>query len=91
MVIAEQSEASQVGLTVLGHLVRVFLCKAKDVSPPDETLSDVIAQAFTGPHPVNLSGIHIHFPDLMGADRSVWNLSYQDMITTSRLFTTRQL
>ena len=51
VVIAEQGEAFQAGLTVLGRLARVFLCKAEGVSLPGEALSGVTAQAFAGPHP----------------------------------------
>ena len=51
VVIAEQGEAFQAGLTVLGRLARVFLCKAEGVSLPGEALSGVTAQAFSGPHP----------------------------------------
>ncbi|MFX5747694.1 NADH:ubiquinone reductase (Na(+)-transporting) subunit A, partial [Acinetobacter baumannii] len=41
VVIAEQGEAFRAGLTVLGRLARVFLCKAEGVSLPGEALSGV--------------------------------------------------
>ena len=91
VVIAEQGEAFQAGLTVLGRLARVFLCKAEGVSLPGEALSGVTAQAFAGPHPAGLPGTHIHFLDPVGAGKSVWNLNYQDVIAIGKLFTTGQL
>ncbi|MFO5919023.1 Na(+)-translocating NADH-quinone reductase subunit A, partial [Pseudomonas aeruginosa] len=91
VVIAEQGEAFQAGLTVLGRLARVFLCKAEGVSLPGEALSGVTAQAFSGPHPAGLAGTHIHFLDPVGAGKSVWNLNYQDVIAIGKLFTTGQL
>ncbi|MCB2636703.1 hypothetical protein KQ757_15360, partial [Listeria monocytogenes] len=81
----------QAGLTVLGRLARVFLCKAEGVSLPGEALSGVPAQAFSGPHPAGLPGTHIHFLDPVGAGKSVWNLNYQDVIAIGKLFTTGQL
>ncbi|KPD31309.1 MULTISPECIES: Na(+)-translocating NADH-quinone reductase subunit A [Pseudomonas aeruginosa group] len=91
VIIAEQGEAFQAGLTVLGRLARVFLCKADGVALPGEGLAGVTAQAFAGPHPAGLAGTHIHFLDPVGAGKSVWHLNYQDVIAIGKLFTTGQL
>ena len=46
---------------------------------------------FAGPHPAGLPGTHIHFLHPVGADRTVWHISYQDVIAIGKLFTEGQL
>src|SRR5690606_21185128 len=73
VIIAEQAEAFEAGLKVLGNLAKVFLCKAPQSSLPGESLAKVQTEAFAGPHPAGLAGTHIHFLDPVSASKSVWN------------------
>ncbi len=88
VIIGEQPQAFEAGLTVLGKIARVFLCKAENASLPGETLANVKAEAFSGPHPAGLAGTHIHFLDPVSASKSVWYVGYQDVIAIGKLFTT---
>ncbi len=91
VIIAEQAEAFEAGLKVLGNLAKVFLCKAPDASPPGESLAKVQVEAFSGPHPAGLAGTHIHFLDPVSASKSVWTIGYQDVIAVGKLFTSGRL
>ncbi|MCW8157252.1 Na(+)-translocating NADH-quinone reductase subunit A [Stutzerimonas stutzeri] len=91
IIIAEQSEAFEAGLKVLGNLAKVFLCKAPNVSLPGESLAKVQVESFSGPHPAGLAGTHIHFLDPVSASKSVWTIGYQDVIAIGKLFTSGRL
>ncbi len=91
VIIAEQAEAFEAGLKVLGNLAKVFLCKAPDASLPGESLAKVLVEAFSGPHPAGLAGTHIHFLDPVSASKSVWTIGYQDVIAVGKLFTSGRL
>jgi len=91
VIIAEQSEAFEAGLKVLGNLAKVFLCKAPNASLPGESLAKVQVESFNGPHPAGLAGTHIHFLDPVSASKSVWSIGYQDVIAVGKLFTSGRL
>ncbi|AHY42384.1 NADH:ubiquinone reductase (Na(+)-transporting) subunit A [Stutzerimonas decontaminans] len=91
IIIAEQSDAFEAGLKVLGNLAKVFLCKAPNVSLPGESLAKVQVESFSGPHPAGLAGTHIHFLDPVSASKSVWTIGYQDVIAIGKLFTSGRL
>lgn len=91
VIIAEQAEAFEAGLKVLGNLAKVFLCKAPNASLPGESLAKVQVESFNGPHPAGLAGTHIHFLDPVGASKSVWSIGYQDVIAVGKLFTSGRL
>ncbi|HZJ94556.1 MAG TPA: Na(+)-translocating NADH-quinone reductase subunit A [Thiopseudomonas sp.] len=91
VIIAEYAEDFSHGLTVLSRLAKVYLCKAGGVSLPGEQLDNVQTQAFSGPHPAGLAGTHIHYLDPVSAERTVWQIGYQDVIAIGKLFTTGQL
>jgi len=91
VIIAEQADAFEAGLKVLGNLAKVFLCKAPDASLPGESLAKVQVEAFSGPHPAGLAGTHIHFLDPVSASKSVWTIGYQDVIAVGKLFTSGRL
>ena len=91
VIIAEQAEAFEAGLKVLGNLAKVFLCKAPDASLPGESLAKVQVEAFSGPHPAGLAGTHIHFLDPVSASKSVWTIGYHDVIAVGKLFTSGRL
>ena len=48
-------------------------------------------QEFVGPHPAGLAGTHIHFLDPVSDQKTVWSISYQDVIAVGYLFTTGRL
>ncbi|WP_326428546.1 Na(+)-translocating NADH-quinone reductase subunit A [Stutzerimonas frequens] len=91
LIIAEQAEAFEAGLKVLGNLAKVFLCKAPNASLPGESLAKVQVESFNGPHPAGLAGTHIHFLDPVSASKSVWSIGYQDVIAVGKLFTSGRL
>lgn len=91
LVIAEYAEDFKHGLQVLSRLAKIFLCKADGVSLPGEDVAGVQTEAFAGPHPAGLPGTHIHFLDPVSAERTVWQIGYQDVIAVGKLFTTGQL
>ena len=41
-----------------------------------------------GPHPAGLAGTHIHFLEPLAGDKTVWTVSYQDVIVIGRLMLT---
>lgn len=43
---------------------------------------------FSGPHPAELVGIHIHFLKPISQEKTVWHIGYQDVIAIGTLFTT---
>ncbi|TBU97728.1 Na(+)-translocating NADH-quinone reductase subunit A [Stutzerimonas kirkiae] len=91
VVIAEQPQAFEAGLKVLGNLARVFLCRGTGDALPGEGLPRVQTETFSGPHPAGLAGTHIHFLDPVSAGKSVWSIGYQDVIAIGLLFTTGRL
>lgn len=91
VVIAKRSDDFVNGLKVLGCLSdKVFLCTAagSTVSAGD---AKVEKTEFAGPHPAGLVGTHIHYLDSAGANKTVWHISYQDVIAFGALFTTGKL
>ncbi|MFY7928572.1 MAG: NADH:ubiquinone reductase (Na(+)-transporting) subunit A, partial [Oligoflexus sp.] len=65
---------------------KVFVCRAPDLKldlPKDGSFADAV---FQGPHPAGLVGTHIHFLDPVGSRKTVWAISYQDVIAIGHLF-----
>lgn len=88
VVVAESKEAFANGLKVLSCLTTgsVFLCKAPSANLPGGDQQAVKVAEFEGPHPAGLPGTHIHYLDPVGAERSVWQIGYQDVVAVGRLF-----
>lgn len=91
LIINEQSEAFVQGLGLLARLSggKVFLCQAAGASLP--TAEGVEVAEFAGPHPAGNAGTHIHFLDPVSQQKTVWTISYQDVIAFGRLFTEGRL
>jgi Na+-transporting NADH:ubiquinone oxidoreductase subunit A len=91
VIIAESPDDFTNGLTVVAKLTpgKVFVCKAAGAAVP--AADGVRVEEFAGPHPAGLAGTHIHFLAPAGAKRTVWHLSYQDVIAIGRLFTSGRL
>jgi len=88
LVISPESAAFASGLLVLSRLTTgaIHLCSAPgwDIALPDvDRLKQV---EFQGPHPAGLPGTHVHHLDPVGVDRTVWYISYQDVIAIGKLF-----
>lgn len=93
LIIKENAEAFQNGLTVLSRLNegKLFVCKAAGTSIPTINASNVQVEEFSGPHPAGLSGTHIHFLDPVSISKFVWYINYQDVIAIGKLFTAGEL
>ena len=93
VVIAEQPEAFNNGLTVLKRLTDgpVFVCQRPDAKLPHSDDAQIQTATFEGPHPSGLAGTHIHHLDPAGAGRIVWHVGYQDVIAIGKLFTEGRL
>ncbi len=81
------------GLTILSKLTggSVHVCKAPGAAIPESEVPSVKVAEFAGPHPAGLAGTHIHFLAPVSANRTVWNIGYQDVIGIGRLFTSGRL
>jgi len=90
LVIGEHAGDFGHGLTVLSRLTdgTVFLCTGPGADLPQGDSERISVTAFSGPHPSGLAGTHIHLLDPVGANKTVWHLGYQDVITIGKLFTT---
>ncbi len=93
VIIREYPEDFRNGLTVLAHLTDgpVYLCKAPEAEIPHPEGGRFKVATFEGPHPAGLPGTHIHFLDPVGANRTVWQINYQDVIAVGKLFTSGRL
>ena len=61
----------------------VFICKRKDSQIEIENFK---TYEFDGPHPSGLAGTHMHFLDPPSITKTVWSISYQDVISIGKLF-----
>ena len=89
VIIAEQKDAFSNGLTLLGKLAKVHLCKSAGVDVP--TADGVNVAEFAGMHPAGNAGTHIHFLDPASEKKTVWTIGYQDVIAIGHLFATGKL
>ena len=90
IIIDENKEAFKQGLDVLTNFkVPVHLCKAEQAKMP--TTDGVEVSEFSGPHPAGNSSTHIHFIMPVNLNRTVWTISYQDVIAIGKLFVTGHL
>ena len=93
LIIAEQKEEFVAGLHVVKQLTSgpVYVCTAGDSQVPGEDVDRVQFARFGGPHPAGLVGTHIHYLDTVNPEKTVWYLSYQDLIAIGHLFQTGEL
>lgn len=89
VIIAEQKDAFANGLTLLGKLAQVHLCKAAGADVP--SADGVNVAEFSGIHPAGNAGTHIHFLDPVSEKKTVWTIGYQDVIAIGNLFTTGKI
>lgn len=88
VVIAEQGEAFALGQDILAKLTegKVHVCAAPGAGLPLGNAANIELAEFAGPHPAGLPGTHIHFLVGASANRTVWQIGYQDVIAIGRLF-----
>ena len=93
VIIAEQQEAFNAGLTVLARLTdgKVHVCHAAGTRMAVQSGAQISYNEFSGPHPAGLVGTHIHFLEPVSLKKTVWHVGYQDVIAMGTLFTTGQL
>lgn len=93
VVIANSTEAYQLGLNVLRRLlsVPIHYCSAAPDLLPAERLNTLSYYRFQGPHPAGLPSTHIHFIDSVHGEKTVWHIDYQDIISIGHLFTSGSL
>jgi Na+-transporting NADH:ubiquinone oxidoreductase subunit A len=91
VVVNEQKEAFQLGLSILTKLTdgKVWVCKAPGASIP--TADGVSVEEFAGVHPAGNPGTHIHFLEPASATKVVWSVGAQDVIAIANLFTQGEL
>jgi len=89
LVIAERPDDFLNGLKVLSRLTsgKIFLCTAPGIAVPGSEMQFVVAAEFSGPHPAGLPGTHIQFLDPVDRHKTVWHVSYQDVMAMGSLFT----
>ncbi len=92
VIIAEREQDFVHGLRALRVLTEgdVFVCSAPDVNIPTGDVK-VVRETFSGPHPAGLVGTHIHHLCSAGANRTVWHVSYQDVIAIGSLLKTGEV
>ena len=85
LIINNDINAFQEGIKRISTLTegKVFICK-KENSNID--IINFETYEFAGPHPAGLSGTHMHFLDPPNANKTVWSIGYQDVISIGKLF-----
>lgn len=93
LIIHEAREAFVAGLRVITALTegKTYLCHAPGADIPGGDLAGVEVATFAGPHPAGLPGTHMHFLEPPNASKTVWTISYQDVIAIGRLAATGRL
>lgn len=91
VIIKDRSADFTNGLTVVSRLTegKTYLCKAAGADVA--SIGGVETAEFSGPHPAGLPSTHIHFIDPVHAEKTVWHIDYQAVITIGALFTSGKL
>ena len=90
VVIEAHKKNFESGMKVIAHLTAgsVYLCHDPHTYLPTGLPSKVKVHEFSGVHPAGLVGTHIHFLEPVSEKKTVWHISYQDVIAVGKLFTT---
>lgn len=93
VVLSGEGEAFSQGLSIIEKLTegKVFVCTKAGSNIELPPIARVEKQEFSGPHPAGNAGTHIHYLDPVSDSKSVWTISYQDVIAIAKLFTTGEL
>ena len=87
VIIADQQYAFEAGLKAVSSLTdgTTYLCHATEAEVPGSDFAGVEPAAFGGMHPAGLPGTHIHKLHPVSMRRTVWTISYNDVIAIGRL------
>jgi Na+-transporting NADH:ubiquinone oxidoreductase subunit A len=89
VVVAGHEADLQRGVDLLAKLAdRTWFCKRAGSKLSVQNAKEA---TFAGPHPSGLVGTHIHFLDPVHREKSVWHLSYADVIAVGQLVATGKL
>ncbi|MFK7818796.1 MAG: Na(+)-translocating NADH-quinone reductase subunit A [Planctomycetaceae bacterium] len=93
VILGGQQRFFEYGLQVVSKLNDgpVYLCQPTGVVMPGGDIPGVTKEVFDGPHPAGLPGTHIHMLDPVSANKRVWYVNYQDVISIGYLFATGRL
>ena len=85
VVLRGREDEFHAGLDALRRLTDgpLYLCQKPGVDRPAP--SGVTPAAFSGPHPAGLPGTHIHYLSPVSANRSVWQIGYDDVVSIGHL------
>jgi len=91
IVVSEEKEAFALGQSILAKLTtgKTYLCVEESSSI--EAASGVQLETFSGIHPAGNAGTHIHFLEGVNAEKTVWQINFQDVIAIAKLFTTGEI
>lgn len=93
IIIAERLDDWEAGVTAVAKLTEgtCYLCHAHGETVHSEGIPHVQQATFSGPHPAGLSGTHMHFLEPPSATKTVWTISYQDVLAIGALARTGHL
>ena len=93
VVIADAPEDFANGVQLIARLndTPVYVCSAPGADLPEIDAGNVSLASFEGPHPAGLAGIHIHLLDPVHAEKTVWQINYQDVIAIGATLRTGRL
>lgn len=81
------------GVSLLAKLTdgTTYLCHRAGADIPEAAGDNTVRATFEGPHPAGLAGTHIHLLDPVHTEKTVWHVSYQDVMAIGALFRTGHL
>jgi Na+-transporting NADH:ubiquinone oxidoreductase subunit A len=92
VVLADQLDDFKYGVQVLSKLApKTYVITSPKSSVNVNGLVGVKHETFQGPHPAGNVGTHIHFLDPVSANKQVWHVGYQDVLTIGKLFKSGKL
>lgn len=93
IILAEHRADFSLGLNILHHFLAVplNLCVAENFEAEEIDTEQLNLFSFSGPHPAGLPSTHIHFIDPVHAEKEVWHICYQDVISIGHLFRTGRI
>lgn len=93
LIIQQDAEAFARGLAAVAVLTegKTYLCQEIGADIPGSDLAGITAVGFSGPHPAGLAGTHMHFLEPPTALKTVWTISYHDVIAIGKLMLTGKL
>ena len=93
VIIEEYKDDFCLGLEILHQFIPapVNLCLADNIDISGLPEEGIHLYSFSGPHPAGLPSTHIHFIDPVHAEKKVWHICYQDVISIGHLFRTNRL